>query len=93
VLLMRKLTDQELDEISDMAVETVEEYIFSRISKKEILDLHINAEISYEDGLDVDIQVELDIDLLSRVDEEKIVKEAVDSALEKLDNFIKEKYF
>lgn len=89
---MRKLTDHELDEISDMAVGEVEKYIFSRVSKKEILDLHINVELDYEEGLDVDILVDLDLDELSTVNEKEVTENAVDAALEKLDKFIEENY-
>lgn len=89
---MRKLTDQELDVISDLAVDAVEEFLFSRISKKEILDLHIKAEINYEDVLNVDISVDIDIDPLSSVDETTVVGEAVDFALRKLDIFLDENY-
>jgi len=35
---LKKLNDQELDKVSDVAVEAAETYIFSRVSKKEILD-------------------------------------------------------
>lgn len=89
---MRKLTGPELDEISDIAVEAVEEIIFSRVSKKEILDLHINVEISYEDRLDVDILVDLDVDKLSNALENEIVEDAVDTAIRRLDNFISNNY-
>lgn len=89
---MRKLTDQELDEVSDLAVETVEKYIFSRVSKKEILDFHINVEISYEDRLDVDILVDLDLDELSTIKEDEMVENAVDTALNTLDKFIEENF-
>ncbi len=90
--IMRNLTDQELDVVSDLAVDAVEKFLFSRISKKEILDLHINVEISYDDVLDVDISVDIDIDPLSVVDATSIVEEAVDFALMKLDAFIGENY-
>ena len=89
---MKKLTDEELDQISDLAVETAENYIFSRVSPKEILDMDINVEVGYEDGLDVDIQVELDVDQLSKADENEIVEEATDSALIEIDKLIEENF-
>ena len=89
---MRKLTDQELDEVSELAVETVEKFILSRVSKKEILDLHINVEISYENRLDVDILVDLDLDELSTIKEDELVENAVDAALKTLDKFITENF-
>ncbi len=90
---MRKLTDQELDEISDVAIEAAENFIFTRVSKKEILDLHINADITYENELNIDISVDLDLDELSQADVKEIVEGAVDAALEKLDKYIDDNYF
>lgn len=89
---MRKLTDHELDLVSDLAVETVEKFIFSRVSKKEILDIHIKAEVTYEDGLTVDILVDLDLDELSQVKEKELVEDAVDATLKTLDKFIEENF-
>lgn len=90
---MRKLTNQELDEISDLAVDEVENFIFTRISKKEILDFHVNIKISYENELDIDIDIELILDHLAVADGDEIVKEAVDFTFGKLDKFIEENYF
>jgi ribosome-associated translation inhibitor RaiA len=90
---LRKLTDEELDKVSEVAVEAAENYILSRVSKKEILDLDINASITYQDVLNVDITVEIDLDELSAVDENEIAESAVDAALEKLDKFIEDNFF
>lgn len=87
---MRKLTDQELDEISQIAVEAAENFILSRVSKKEILDLQINVELTSQEGLDVDMYVDLDLDELSAADENEISQKAVDMALEKIDEYIDE---
>jgi len=87
---LRKLTDQELDEISQIAVEAAENFILSRVSKKEILDLQINVELTSQGGLDVDMFVDLDLDELSAADENEITQKAVDTALEKIDEFIDE---
>ena len=84
---MRKLTDPELDEISEMAVKAAENFIFSQVSKKEILNLDISVELSYEEGLDVDVLVDLDLDELSSADL-GLADEAVDHALEKVDKFL-----
>lgn len=87
---MRKLTDQELDEISQIAVEAAENFILSRVSKKEILDLQINVELTSQEGLDVDMYVDLDLDELSAADENEISQKAVDMALERIDEYIDE---
>ncbi len=85
---MRSLTDQELDELSEIAVKTAENFIFSKVSKKEILDLNINVEFIYENILDVNILVDLDLDELSSANENIIVEEAIDTTLEKIREFI-----
>ncbi len=89
---MRRLTDEELDKVSEVAVEAAENYILSRVSKKEILDLDINADITYEDVLNVDITVDIDLDELSAADENEIAESAVDAALKELDVFIDENF-
>lgn len=89
---MRRLNDQELDKILEVAVEAAETYILSRVSKKEILDLDINANITYEDVLNVDIMVDIDLDELSALDENELAENAVESALKELDVFIDENF-
>jgi ribosome-associated translation inhibitor RaiA len=89
---LRRLTDEELDKVSEVAVEAAENYILSRVSKKEILDLDINADITYEDVLNVDITVDIDLDELSAADENEIAESAVDAALKELDVFIDENF-
>jgi hypothetical protein len=58
----------------------------------DFIDMDINVEVGYEDGLDVDIQVELDVDQLSKADENEIVEEATDSALIEIDKLIEENF-
>lgn len=89
---MKRLTDQELDEVSEVAVVAAENYILSRVSKKEILDLDINAGITYKDVLDIDITVDIDLDELSSTDENEIAENAVEAALNALDIFIDENF-
>ena len=85
---MRRLTDQELDELSELAIESAENFIFSKVSKKEILDLDINVELRYNDVLDLNILVDLDLDELSSVNEKIIVEEAIDASLENIWKFL-----
>lgn len=87
MIYLRKLSDEELDQISVIAVNAAENYIFSRISKKEILDININVELEYEEGLDVDILVDLELDSLSSADK-NITQKAVDHALAAVDALI-----
>jgi hypothetical protein len=84
---LRKLSDQELDEISELAIKSAEDFIYSKVSKKQILDLDIKVELDYHDGLDVDIHVDIQFDPLSQPDE-NIAEEAADHAIEKIDSFL-----
>ena len=86
---MRKLTDQELDEISEVAADAAEKFIFSKISKKEVLGLDINVELDHHDGLDVDIVVEILLDDLSSADE-SIADEAASHAIKAIDKFVED---
>jgi hypothetical protein len=84
---LRKLSDQELDEISELAIKSAEDFIYSKVSKKQILDLDIKVELDYHDCLDVDIHVDIQFDPLSQPDE-NIAEEAADHAIEKIDSFL-----
>ena len=81
---MKKLTDQELEKISEAAAVAAKNYIFSRISKKEVLDLELRVEFQQDDGLDVDVEVELFLDELSNA-EEGLADEAAQVALDEID--------
>ncbi|MEG3225036.1 MAG: hypothetical protein BME94_05815 [Methanobacteriales archaeon Met13] len=83
---MRKLNSPELDKISTEAAQAAQDYISSQVSKKEISELDINIELVYNDGLDVDLTVELVLDDLSSADDEQIAEEAVAQALMVIDN-------
>ena len=81
---MKKLTDQEMENISEAAAVAAEDYIFSKISKKEVLDLELRVEFHEENGLDVDVEVELFLDELSTADD-SLADEAAQAALEEID--------
>ena len=84
---MRKLSDQELDEISELAVKSAENFIYSKVSKKEILDLDIKVELQYHEGLDVDVQVDIQFDPLSNPDE-SIAEDAAEHAIAEIDSYM-----
>lgn len=70
--------------ISEAAAVAAENYIFSKISKKEVLDMEVRVEFLEEDGLDVDVEVELFLDELSQA-EDSLADEAAEAALEEID--------
>jgi len=84
---LKKLTDQELEEISEAAAVAAENYIFSKISKKEVLDMDLRVEFHQEDGLDVDVELELYLDELSQADE-SLADEAAEVAMDEIDRQI-----
>jgi len=84
---LRKLSDQELDEISELAVKSAENFIYSKVSKKEILNLDIKVELQYHEGLDVDVQVDIQFDPLSNPDE-SIAEEAAEHAIAEIDSYM-----
>jgi ribosome-associated translation inhibitor RaiA len=87
---LRKLTDQEMENISEAAAVAAENYIFSKISKKEVQDMELRVEFhepTEENGLDVDVEVELYLDELSKA-EDNLANEAAEAALEEIDRQI-----
>jgi hypothetical protein len=84
---LKKLTDSQMEKISEAAAVAAENYIFSKISKKEVLDLELRVEFQQDDGLDVDVEVELFLDQLSNA-EEGLADEAAEVALDEIDKEI-----
>ena len=80
---MRKLTDTEMESISESAAVAAENYIFSKISKKEVLDMEVRVEFHEEEGLDVDVEVELFLDELSKA-EDTLADESAEAAHAKM---------
>ena len=84
---LRKLTDEDLNKISEIAVLSAQDFIFAEVSKKEINDIDINVKLDYDEGLDVNIIVDIVFDDLSSVDT-KIADEAADHALLEIEKFL-----
>jgi hypothetical protein len=84
---LKKLSDQELDEISELAAKSVENFIYSKVSKKEVTDLDINVTLDYHTGLDVDILIDIQFDPLSQADK-NIADEAAAYAIEEIDKYL-----
>jgi hypothetical protein len=84
---LRKLSDQELDEISELASKSAENFIYSKVSKKEVTDLDIKVTLDYHTGLDVDILIDIQFDPLSQADK-KIADEAAAHAIEEIDDYL-----
>jgi hypothetical protein len=85
---LRQLTEAELDELSTAAAEAAQDHILSTVSKKEVIDMDINVELSFNDGLDADVTVELFLDDLSTVNPNELADEAVEQAMLIIDRFM-----
>lgn len=81
---MKTLTDPEMEKISEAAAVAAENYIFSKVTKKEVQDMELRVEFNQEDGLDVDVEVELFLDELCKADD-NLADEAAQVALEEID--------
>jgi hypothetical protein len=86
---LKKLTDEDLDKISEIAVSAAQDFILSKVSKKEIIDIDINVELNYNDSLDVNVAVDIQFDDLSSADT-KIADEAADHAFLEIEKFLGE---
>lgn len=82
-----ELTEKELEKISEIAVSAAQDFIFSKITKKEVVDIDINVELHHDDVLDFDISVDLVLDDLSAADA-GIVDGAADYAVEMVERFL-----
>ncbi|MBQ2962215.1 DUF3194 domain-containing protein [Methanobrevibacter sp.] len=92
---LKKLSDDDLEDISNFLSNIVEKKISSSVkSQKEILAMDINIKMTYPDengGLDVDIDVDIDTDELSNLSNERI-NEVIDESYLELDEYINENY-
>jgi hypothetical protein len=86
---LKKLTDEDLDKISEIAVSAAQDFILYKVSKKEIIDIDINVELNYNDSLDVNVAVDIQFDDLSSADT-KIADEAADHAFLEIEKFLGE---
>ncbi len=76
-----------MESISEAAAVVAENYIFSKVSKKEVLDLELRVEFNQDNGLDVDVEIELFLDELSKADD-SLADEAAQVALDEIDRVI-----
>ena len=92
---LKKLSEDDLEDISDFLAETIEKKISSSVkSQKEILNMDVIINIVYPDEngeLDVDASIEIDADELSDLSNERI-DEVIEESYIELDEFIDENY-
>ena len=92
---LKKLSEDDLEDISDFLAETIEKKISSSVkSQKEILNMDVIINIVYPDEngeLDVDASIEIDTDELSNLSNERI-DEVIEESYAELDEYINENY-
>lgn len=89
---LKKLTDEDLSNISDKFGDILELEISRKIPIKELEDFDLNIIINYENNqLDVSVDLDCIVDLLSEINETE-VNQVVDEAYLKLDSFIEGNY-
>lgn len=84
---MKKLTDAQLEEISEIAVSSAQEYVLSKVSIKEIVDMDISVEVTYNHELNVDLVVDVIFDDVSTADP-GIQDEAADHAFREIEKIL-----
>jgi len=84
-----ELADEDLEKISEIAVDSALSFIFSKVSKKEVIDININVELNYTEVLDIDVSVDAIFDDLSTADL-SIIDDAADYAVEAVEKFLAE---
>jgi uncharacterized alkaline shock family protein YloU len=88
---LKEINQEDLYEISDFLSDNINEYILANVPSKEILDIDIKIEVSYDDKLDVDVSVNLEFHELSKADS-NIPDIAVEHSLLKLNSYLDENF-
>ena len=85
-----KLTDDQIEEICEIAEEAARKYILSKVPLKKISDFDITVETEGLKPLNISVEINLELSPLMRdYDVNKLVKEAVKKAFKAVDNHLK----
>lgn len=86
---MKALTEEEIDQIIDLAYNTAEETILKNMNKKDFEDINIQINLdSLENGFDIDIDISLDSDMPL---DEDLSEKAVENSLKAIDEYIEKR--
>ncbi len=86
---MKALTEEEIDQIIDLAYNTAEETILKNMNKKDFEDINIQINLdSLENGFDIDIDISLDSDMPL---DEDLSEKAVANSLKAIDEYIEKR--
>ena len=85
-----ELTDEQIEEICEIAEEAARKYILSKVPLKKISDFDITVETEGLKPLNISVEINLELSPLMRgYDVNKLVEEAVKKAFEAVDNHLK----
>ena len=85
-----ELTDEQIEEMCEIAEKAAREYILSKIPLKKISDFDITVETEGLKPLNVSVEVNLELSPLMRsYDAKKLTEEAVKKAFEAIDEYLK----
>ncbi|AWX33290.1 DUF3194 domain-containing protein [Methanosphaera sp. BMS] len=86
---MKALTEEEIDQIIDLAYNTAEETILKNMNKKDFEDINIQINLdSLENGFDIDIDISLDSDMPL---DDDLSEKAVENSLKAIDEYIEKR--
>lgn len=89
---LKKLSQEDLDTISQYFSDKANEIILSKIPSKEVLDLDLDIDATYDgEELDINIDVDIALDELSKIKNNDI-EIAIEESYKQLDIFIDENY-
>ncbi|MFQ6095915.1 MAG: DUF3194 domain-containing protein [Candidatus Bathyarchaeia archaeon] len=87
---IRSLTSEQLEELCEIAEETVRDYIKSKVPWRRISDLNIAVEAGGRESLTLNVDVEVRLSpLLRHVDADALAKGAVDAAFKSAEEFLR----
>ena len=85
-----ELTDDQIEEICEIAEGAARKYILSKVPLKKISDFDITVETEGLKPLNISVEINLELSPLMRdYDVNKLVEEAVKKAFEAVDNHLK----
>ena len=86
---MKALTDEEIDQVIEIAYNTAYDTIVKNMSKKDFEDININIHIdSLENGFDIDMNITLDSDMPL---DDDLSSKAIENSLKAIDEYIEER--
>ena len=86
---MIALTDNEVEEIIELAYSTSESYILKHVNKKEFDDINITINLTRgSDSFDIDIDIDLDSDAQLPDD---LAQTAINLSLEAVDKYVEKR--